>query len=320
MKVFEYSKLLFSNWEKFVPRTNNGTIFHTQTFLNYHPEGKFNHKHLIFEDRGKWLGVLPGAIIMRDGKRIHASHPGASFGGIALLSDVGVKEAYRMVDLWVEWAKGNKLEGLEFTRVPFIYYEFPEEHVDFAFVKHGGKAVKRELTATLHLEKTDEETFARFIPEARTATRKAEKAGVSVDWEGSIPEFYKILKSNLYARHNVEPTHSLEELLDLQRRFPGKIHQFNAVRNGEAIAGVTIFEVTPRGVIAFYISHDQTAQEFRPLNFLFWEIFKWSISRGFEWFDFGTYTLNMEPNFGLARFKESFGAKGIFRDTLRLIF
>ena len=73
-------------------------------------------------------------------------------------------------------------------------------------------------------------------------------------------------------------------------------------------------------MIAFYISHRESAQRYRPLNLLFWEIFQWCIERGFEWFDFGTYTLDMKPNFGLAHFKEGFGAKGIFRDTLRLVF
>jgi len=34
--------------------------------------------------------------------------------------------------------------------------------------------------------------------------------------------------------------------------------------------------------------------------------------------DFGIFTVNEDPNMGLARFKENFGASGIFRDTLEL--
>ncbi len=36
---------------------------------------------------------------------------------------------------------------------------------------------------------------------------------------------------------------------------------------------------------------------------------------GFKYLDFGIFTVNMEPNWGLGRFKENFGARGIFRDT-----
>ena len=39
---------------------------------------------------------------------------------------------------------------------------------------------------------------------------------------------------------------------------------------------------------------------------------------GFD--DFGIFTVNGEPNMGLGRFKENFGASGIFRDTIELKF
>ncbi|HHS51103.1 MAG TPA: GNAT family N-acetyltransferase [candidate division Zixibacteria bacterium] len=320
MKIIEYTKDMREKWEAFVPDTNNGTLFHLQNFLEYHPEGRWETRHLVFEHRGKWVGVLPGATRERDGKRIHVSHPGASFGGIAVAPTVGIEGAHRMVELWTDWARRNDYEGVEFTRVPTIYHAMPEEHADFALMRMGAFFVKRELTAVLRLGPTEEASFARFRPEARTSARKAKKLGVTVDFDADIPAFYSILEANLGARHNVKPTHSLDELLDLKRRFPDKIHQMTALADGEPVAGVSLWEVTPRAVIAFYISHRQSAQKLRPLNLLFWEIFRWCIGRGFEWFDFGTYTLNMEPNFGLARFKEGFGAKGIFRDTLRLVF
>jgi len=320
MKIVEYTPEMRDKWESFVPKTNNGTIFQTLEFLEYHPPERFENRHLIFVDRGKWVGVLPAAARDRDGKRIHVSHPGASFGGIAMAPGVGVKGAHRMVDLWIEWAKRSGFDGIEFTRVPTIYHSMPEEHVDFALMRKGAFFVRRELTAILRLGPTPEESFARFRPEARTSTRKAEKLGVTVDLDGDIPAFYEILESNLGARHNVKPTHTLAELLDLKRRFPERIHQMNAIIDGEPVAGVNLWEVNERAVIAFYISHRESAQRYRPLNLLFWEIFEWCIERGFEWFDFGTYTLDMEPNFGLAHFKEGFGAKGIFRDTLRLVF
>jgi len=232
----------------------------------------------------------------------------------------GVKVAHRMVEVWVKWARKNGFDGVEFTRVPVVYHRFPEEHIDFALMRLGGRIIRRELTAVLRLAATPKQNFENFRPEARTATRKAEKAGIVVDNDADIPAFYDILKANLSARHNVKPTHTLEELLDLKKRFPDKIHQFNALLDGEPVAGATIWEVNPQAVIAFYISHKESAQEYRPLNLLFVEAFRWAIERGFLWFDFGTYTLDMEPNFGLAHFKEGFGARGIFRDTLRLVF
>ncbi|MCD6502375.1 hypothetical protein J7L01_07205, partial [bacterium] len=117
MRVVEFTPDMRQKWEEFVPRSNNGTLFHLQEFLEYHPPDRFENRHLIFEDRGKWVALLPAAAKDRDGLRIHVSHPGASFGGVATAMSVGVKGAHRIVDLWVEWAKHNGFDGVEFTRV-----------------------------------------------------------------------------------------------------------------------------------------------------------------------------------------------------------
>jgi len=84
------------------------------------------------------------------------------------------------------------------------------------------------------------------------------------------------------------------------------------------VAGVVNFVVNDHVVLAFYISHDEAYQEFRAVNLLFYSIFDWAIQQGFRIYDFGTFTVNEEPNMGLGRFKENFGASGIFRDTIEL--
>ena len=81
------------------------------------------------------------------------------------------------------------------------------------------------------------------------------------------------------------------------------------------IAGVIMFHCNQLVTLAFYISHDEAFQEFRAVNLLFFEIYRISIEQGFRYLDFGIFTVNMDPNFGLARFKENFGSMGIFRDT-----
>jgi lipid II:glycine glycyltransferase (peptidoglycan interpeptide bridge formation enzyme) len=82
-------------------------------------------------------------------------------------------------------------------------------------------------------------------------------------------------------------------------------------------AGVVMFICNPRVVLAFYISHDEDYQEFRGVNCLFHHIVDWGIREKYGFLDFGIFTVNEDPNWGLARFKESFGAQGVFRDSLR---
>jgi len=107
-------------------------------------------------------------------------------------------------------------------------------------------------------------------------------------------------------------------LKNIHALFPDRVNLFSAFVKDVMVAGVVNFVVNDHVVLAFYISHDEAYQEFRAVNLLFYSIFDWAIQQGFRIYDFGTFTVNEEPNMGLGRFKENFGASGIFRDTIEL--
>ncbi|MCF8432487.1 MAG: GNAT family N-acetyltransferase, partial [Melioribacteraceae bacterium] len=109
--------------------------------------------------------------------------------------------------------------------------------------------------------------------------------------------------------------HSLDELLRLKKLFPSKIRLWGAFVEGKLAAGVCNFSANNHVVLAFYISHLEEYQAYRPVNLLFYEIMRKYKFEGYRFLDFGIFTVDMEPNWGLGRFKENFGARGIFRDT-----
>jgi len=320
MKIIEYTQSHRDEWNSFVQQANNGTIFALQDFFDYHPPQRFQHHHLMLYNKNNLVALFPSAAVNRDGKIILVSHPGASFGGFVLRKRTGISEAIALVDELLQFAKTKNYDGIELTLPPWIYYEFPENHIDFALFNAGAHHKKRELTAVLPISDDFEKNLALFRPTARTAMRKAQKNGVEIRRTDDFPAFYRILEKNLSMRHGVAPTHTTEELLFLRKLLPQKIELFAAYMGDTMVAGTVIFICNKRTVLAFYISQDYEHQNLRPLNLLFTEVIRWASDNDFKWLDFGTYTLDNVPNLGLARFKESLGAKGIFRDTLRLQF
>jgi lipid II:glycine glycyltransferase (peptidoglycan interpeptide bridge formation enzyme) len=172
----------------------------------------------------------------------------------------------------------------------------------------------------LTIEESPEQNLEYFRASHRTAVRKAIKSGVTIRESDDWPAFYTLLQHNLKIRHNVQPTHTLKELVQLKALFPNKIRLFGAYWADKLVAGVVNFEVNRDVVLAFYISHSEEYQHLRAVNLLFYEIIKWCNQNTFKYLDFGIFTVNMEPNFGLGRFKENFGASGVFRDTFELKF
>jgi hypothetical protein len=313
-----YQKDDRSRWERFISTAENGTIFHRQRFLAYHPPDRFRSHHLIFRKKNRMLAVLPAVIREQNGRRMLISHAGASYGGFVIQPRLGIRECHLLVEAFVNYLKDHGFDQTVLTPPPIIYQSSLSNAIDFALLKNGFRYLRRELTSVVPLPKNEEEIFASFKSEARTAARKAMKMEVKIRESEDFAGFYGILRKNLRMRHGVAPTHTLDELLRLKSAFPDEIRLFCAYRQKQQLAGVVLFVCNPQVILAFYISHRDEFQKYRPVNLLFYHIMDWGRRREFRYLDFGTFTLNMEPNWGLGKFKETFGARGLFRDTFVL--
>ena len=220
-----------------------------------------------------------------------------------------------MVDSLLEFASEQNAERIQLTVPPIIYQTKYSNYIDFALVRNGFDYLKRDVSSIVQLDFKPDQLLSSFRSEARTATKKAIKKGVEIKETDRFDDYYKILETNLKLRHNVTPAHTLSELKKLKKMFPREIRLWGAFLDDKLIAGVCNFSTNKNVVLAFYISHDEEYQEYRAVNLLFYEIMKKYQEEGFLFLDFGIFTVNMEPNWGLGRFKENFGARGIFRDT-----
>ena len=305
-------------WDFFVPKTNNGTLFHLRSFLNYHPNSRFNDHSILVRKKGKLFSLFPAVEQIIDGKKILFSHPGATVGSFSLPENLSIADALCLGEQLIKYAKGKKFQSIKINLPPNLYQRRLSNYMEYSFFKHGFKYSKREITSILFLEKTIEKTKKKFRPSHLRAVKKAIEKNIIVKESKDIEAFYTILKNNLEIRHGVSPTHTLGELKQLFNLFPKKIKLFSAFLDEQMIAGVVTFQINQRVLLAFYISHDERFSELRAVNLLFYHIFEWAIKFKFQIFDFGIFTINGEPNMGLGRFKENFGASGIFRDTIEL--
>lgn len=318
MEVVQYEKKYQDKWEEFVNDSSNGTIFHTRRFLSYHAADKFRDNSLLFFDEKKLIAVFPAIDIKRDGLRVLWSHMGASYGGFVHSESLSIKQSFDITQSLIDHSLKEKFERIVLTNVPFVYQKRYNQYIDFALVKNGFNYLKREVTSVITLNVTEDNVMKLIKPESRTSVRKAEKLGVVIRKSNDFEEYYGILKSNLAMRHNVQPAHTLDELYRLKELFPHKIQLFGAYLKNKMIAGVINFYCNDKTVLVFYISHNQEFQQYRAVNLLFYTIMKDAVSRGLEFLDFGLFTVNMDPNWGLGKFKESFGARGILRDSYYL--
>jgi len=307
-----------SRWDQFVSSGNNGTLFHLRKFLNYHHKDRFQDHSILIEKKQKLFSVLPAAELIVDGKRILVSHPGSTVGSFVVPENLSIADAMSMSEALVTYVKENNFSGIRITLPPTLYQRRLSNYMDFSFFKQGFTYSKRDVTSILFLEDNLDKNLAKFKSSHLRAVRNAQEKGVNVRQSNDFDSFYNILEQNLKIRHGISPTHTLAELKNIHALFPDRVNLFAAFVKDVMVAGVVNFVVNDHVVLAFYITHDEAYQEFRAVNLLFYSIFDWAIQQGFRLYDFGTFTVNEEPNMGLGRFKENFGASGIFRDTIEL--
>ena len=320
IKIKKFSKNNYAAWDSFVLKANNGTLFHLRKFLNYHPDDRFKDHSIEVYKKNTIFSVFPAADIIIDDKKMLVSHPGSSYGSFISKEELSIKDAMDMVSKLIDYSSKKGFEGIKLTIPPAFYSKRLSNYIEYSLLFNGFDYFKREVTSTLTIENSEHKILNKFKPSHQRALRKSKKLGVETRITKKVDEFFSILKDNLKIRHGADPTHSLIELKSLIKLFPESINIFGAFYDNQMIAGVLNIVVKEGVALAFYISHKEDFQELRPLNLLFFDIFKWCLKNNIKVYDFGTFTEEGIANMGLGRFKESFGASGVFRDSFKILF
>ncbi|MCH8838515.1 MAG: GNAT family N-acetyltransferase, partial [Candidatus Marinimicrobia bacterium] len=188
-----YQQSQATEWDDFIRRSNNGTIFHLRRFLGYHPPERFQDHSLIFTGDKEILALFPAAIQDNDGISHLISHPGSSFGGFVTPVGLSFKNAHELVLALLEHARGEGIGRITMTHPATIYNRRLSNYVEFELLSQGFASLKREVSSILYLEKDPQRNLDKFTPASRRAVRKAQQSGVQVRLSDDWPTFYNIL-------------------------------------------------------------------------------------------------------------------------------
>lgn len=318
MEIIEYSPEWKERWDRFVDTSNNGTVFHKQIFFDYHTPGKFSYNHLIILERGNIKAVLPGRI-MPDG--YFESPIGASYGSL-VTGDIRFAEALDMIDLLIAFGKEKGFKGYILTSAPDIYERTRNQSLDFAMLWRGFRYDLHYISSCIKLDPS-EDFLEKFAPTTRRNIRKTFKEGwLDVEVNEKFDEFYPILIENK-ARHNVKPTHSLEDIYRINELMPGMMKLFMVYHKSNPIGGSLMFNTNKQVTLCFYNMLKYEYDHMKPIQRVMYEVVKWATESGYKYVDIGvsqdTKAANpMTPSMNLIEFKEKFDARTVMRNTLKI--
>ncbi len=301
-------------WDQFVGSSNESTIFHRLDFLRYHGE-RFRHQehHLAWYKGETLFGLMPMAIFDGEHGAVARSPYGASYGGPVFQKLLNYADSHRIVSSLLNYLAELKVATCTLTLPIPCFYEKYSDTFRLVLFEHGFRCTNRDISSVVCLN-VGKPVGEMMTSRARNMARKARKAGVTTKLHGSVAEFWEVMKKT-FAKLDKRPTHTLEEFRWLCGHLPKQVYVDVAYIEGEPVAGIGFFVINDRVNSSFYLCQDPQKQQLQALSLLIHEALKRAQRDGFSWFDFGTSSVNMQGRENIFRFKESFGAIGLFRET-----
>ncbi|MCG8552683.1 MAG: GNAT family N-acetyltransferase, partial [Desulfobacterales bacterium] len=299
-------------WDSVASRSVNGTLMHTQAFLSYHPDKRFNRDDRLIFLRGRPVAVFPLAYKIKDGIKTGQSPYGASFGGVVGL-DLSSLNAELIAETLTNTLRENGYGSISLVQAPSCYErDCGNSPVNYFLLKTcDGMLADRGLCSVVPLRRN------RFSQSFRRNVRKGERAGLTFSQGHDIDGFYPLLRETIEGKHGSRITHTRNELNYLVDVLGKRISIFLAHLRDTPVAGVLTFE-DMNCVYAFYNAHSRSHTDIGALHALFAHMIDHYREKK-EWMDLGlTDRLHIPTNRGLLQFKEGMGAVNMFRDYFEL--
>ncbi len=304
-------------WEGFLTDVNGGTIFHNPIFLAYHGN-RFNEHHIGIFKGEALIGLMPMAFISENGEIIAKSPYGASYGGFIFNKVLNYSESKAIVVAFKNYLQTFSVNKVIITPPITVYYSQYSDTFLFALLEQGFKTITSDITSIVDLASEDIEQVT-FNSRARNMYRKAKKAGITAHLRDTrLLDFWSLMDKT-FNKHGTNPTHTLKQWQWLSTHLPDSVWCDIAYIGDQPIAGIGHFRINQSTDSSFYLCSDPVFADKQGLSMLVYESVLQANKEKYKYFDFGTSSFNMVGRENIFRFKESFGAIGIFRHTYALI-
>lgn len=303
-EVVKYTNNFYNQWNDFVLTSKNGTFLFHRDFMEYHQDRFQDYSLMVYRDK-KLVGVLPANV---HNSEVH-SHEGLSYGGFILQHKNSFKSTLESFSAILEFLSDQKKEKLVLKQLPKIYHLRPSDELDYLLFLLKAIFYRKDLSMAIPLNHKNE-----FSTLRKRKINKARQNKLIVKLESDFSLFWNdVLIPNLEKKHGVTPTHSLEEITMLQKKFPNNIKQYSVYFDENIIAGCTVFETQTVAHLQ-YISTKKDS-DIGALDFLIDKLVN-LIYKDKTYFDFGISNENggKNVNLGLLKWKQSFGASPVVHD------
>lgn len=297
MEILEVTPEVF---DQTFPKPNH--IFNSGAFSKLN-ESRFEKVYyLVFRDSKIRLGIILG---LRD--QVLLSPFSATFGGFEFVNnDIKLYQIDAALESLIAWASSQKCIGIKMISPPFFYQEDFLAKVTNCIYRAGFETMNMELNyhfQTAHLSDTYEQDI---WYNAKKNLKKANSFGLIFE---KLEITNGKLAYNVIAQNREERGFPLRMTWDQLMLTNSVIPMdfFLVKTEKESIGAAIVYHMSSSVVRVIYWGDLPQFSEYKTMNFLSFQLFKYYKEQGIKILDIGHSTVDSVPNNGLCEFKESIG-------------
>ncbi len=288
-------------WNTFLRTAKNAHFMFHRDYMEYH-SNIFKDMSLMIYDDATLIGLVPGNIA----DQVFYTHQGLTFGGVISNEKMKVPKMLSIFKHIFHFLRKQGIQKVIYKAIPYIYHRYPAQEDLYALHYFQSKLYRVDVSSTIDLRHP-----LKISDRRKRGIKKALKNGIEIKETRDFRTYIEILNIILEKKYKTSATHTADELIFLNEKFPDHIRLFCAYDQEKMLAGVVIYE-TDTVAHAQYIAASDEGKLCGALD----AVFDYLIHKVYshkQYFDFGVSTENQGKylNEGLIQQKEEFGSRAI---------
>lgn len=307
MKVIRFDQSKFSEWNEFVANAKNGLFLFDRSYMDYHNNRFSDHSLMIFKKN-----VLIALFPANEKDQIIYSHSGLTFGGLVMSFKLNAAEVIGILTEIINYYRLYGIYEIYYKAISPIFHKYPAQEDLYALFRHNATLYRRDVSTIVQLSKP-----IQFSETKRQAIAKCEKLNTRLSENQDFSEYWELLKQVL-AKFDVNPVHTLEEIILLKSKFPGKIRLFEARQNEDLLAGIVIYDYD-NVIHTQYMANSEIGRKSGALDFINFKLINENFkNRKYYSFGISSEEEGRKLNEGLIQQKEMMGGRAAVNDFYKI--
>ncbi len=277
-------------------------LFNHPNFYNLHKTNSSFYLSIFLEE--KLIGlchfteVEPG---------LYRSPYRGTYGNISLKEDLDLQIKYSCVNELLIFFKTTNAKKIEIVSESFSHNLHNASSLFNIYLSKAFSICNQEINHTLVVD--EKPLIEKMKRNNKKRLNKCERENFvfeQITSSSDIEQVYQTIKENREGK-GYKVSMTLEQILEMYKVFPENIYFFKASQSGNSAAASVCIKLNINVLYVFYWGDKQGFEQYSPVAYLANGIYNFAQQQQFKLIDAGTSSIQGEPNFGVATFKENLG-------------